>query len=181
MFLLVRCIRTKDHARTFCLLWVAGLWLPASGIVPTPLEFTADRLTYLPGSMFIAFVLLTLSKSNARVVMLVASALLLPLGFLSIQQQLRWKSPETLIAHCLRVDERHYPSILNDAILRLQQGEDPEGPIHSLENAIGTYPHRSAAYHRLIQIHRIMGEESKAETWRQRWQEHCPYDKDAFR
>jgi len=180
-FYLARCIKVKDHRRTFCLLWIAGLWLPASGVVPTPLEFTADRLTYLPGTMLIAFVLLTPWRASDRVVMVTASVLLLLLGFLSVNQQLRWKAPETLIAHCLRVDERHYPSILNDAILRLQRGEDPQGPIRSLENAIETYPHRSAAYHRLIQIHRIMGEEGQAETLRQRWQKHCQYDKDAFR
>ncbi|TAG09972.1 MAG: hypothetical protein EAZ42_05380 [Verrucomicrobia bacterium] len=95
---------------------------------------------------------------------------------LSIRQQLHWRSGEKLISHCLRINERHYPSLLNGAVLSLQRGDNPTGPIRSLEKAIEHYPYRSAAYHKLIQVHQILGNQQLADDLLSIWQAHCAYD-----
>lgn len=175
---LIRHLSHQQHLKAFCLLWALGLWLPASGIIPTPLEFTSDRLSYLPATMLMLYFALALTslvkKNSLQVATLLA--LLIPLATLTIRQQARWHCPESMINHCLKITYRHYPSIINDAVLRLKRGEDPNHSINSLENAIKYYPHRSTAYHRLIQIHRIRGEHRQAKFWTQQWQENCSYD-----
>jgi hypothetical protein len=173
---LVLSIKKGRHPLTFGLLWVGGLWLPASGIMPTPLEFTADRLTYLPSSLLIPVLLICCQSFITTKWQVLLTLLIMTSGFLTIRQQLRWRSGESLIHHCLKVNERHYPSLLNDAVLRLQAGEAPAGPIQSLEQAIEFYPFRSAAYHKLIQVHHILGNHQQARDLMSVWRTRCAYD-----
>lgn len=169
-------LRARNHTLTLGLLWAGVLWLPASGIVPTPLEFTADRLTYLPASLLIPALLISCQAAISRKWMAVLVFLTAALGLVSIQQQGHWKTGQTLFRHSLRIADRHYPSLLNDAILRLRSGEPPAGPIKALETAIDLYPKRSAAYHKLIQVEHILGNRQRAEELATIWRTHCPND-----
>lgn len=178
--LFIYAIRTKKHFVMLGLLVAGSLWLPVSGILSTPLEFTADRLTYLPA----AFLLIGLSSLYTQSPPLPNMIVLfgIPIGILAlltVSQQAHWANDRSLFAHALKHTPHHYPSLINQAVI-LAHEDHSEAAKNSLEKAIIHYPLRNGAYEALIRLHLSRQQRGLALQAAKRWTERIPLSAIAY-
>ncbi|MDP0492196.1 MAG: hypothetical protein Q7Q71_14195 [Verrucomicrobiota bacterium JB023] len=174
ILLLGVAIRQRAALLTLALLWAAALWIPGSGLLPIPLEFTADRLTYLPSSLAIVAAGVWASRQLPRGPFLFSlMGLALLWSALNWRAQQPWEDGPSLVSHTLRHYPSHYPSKVNRAVLQARSGRLDES-ILTLQEAIEDYPLRPGAYEKLIQIHLARGQPQEALDTARRWKSMQP-------
>lgn len=139
------------------------LLLPTLGFMTTPLEFAADRLTYLPSVFFwAAFVkILTQACSFVRYVkppVIATSLVLFSLffAFLTKDQLSHWKDDSALTSHILTHQPDHYLANLHYAN-KLAQAEDFQEALSITQMVIRAHPHRYGIQQTRSRIHLSMG------------------------
>jgi tetratricopeptide (TPR) repeat protein len=114
---------------------VAGLagflacFLPVSGVLAIPVEFTADRLSYLP-ALFLAFALGAVLEESVRRgnrwLVVACGVWALVLAPLTFRQAGYWRNERTIVDRTLSLYPDSVPAQLNDATLAGMEGKPGE-------------------------------------------------------
>ena len=138
---------------------------PTLGLIPTPLEFTADRLTYLSSLFFWSGLLLLLSKIpfptvNERVqkfAPLFSLLLLAPFLFLTHRQIKIWKSDTLLTESILHNYPNHFLANLHLANKLGKQGKFTEALPYA-QILTREHPHRYGGWKTFSEINIHLGQ-----------------------
>ena len=138
-----------------------ALLLPVLGFITTPLEFAADRLTYIPSLFFWAACVLSLQNlfqsQRAKNISLTACLpLVIFYTFLSIKQTKLWRNDQTLTHHILKHSPNHFLANLQIANDLAINGKLNTALTHA-ELLIHSHPHLYAGWQTFTRIHISMG------------------------
>lgn len=141
------------------------LILPVLGFITTPLEFAADRLTYLPSLFFWTACILSIRKiftsSLAQKISLSACALvIIAYSTLSIKQVTVWKNDTSLTTHILKHSPNHFLATLQVAN-KLAVAGDLEPALTHASKLIHIHPERYAGWQTFTRIHISLGSAEK--------------------
>ncbi|MGJ8655309.1 MAG: hypothetical protein ACSHX6_02575 [Akkermansiaceae bacterium] len=136
------------------------LIFPTLGFVTTPLEFAADRLSYLPSLFFWAALVLVIAQSCSMVWCrrVFSVTALLFIGFLvalTHRQLSHWKSDSALIAHILHHEPEHYLANLHLAN-KLALAGDFKNALPVARTITEVHPHRYGGQQTLSGIYLSM-------------------------
>ena len=132
------------------------------GLIPTPLEFAADRLTYLPSLFFwAAFASLIQERFPSTWVRPIYKAvpvlILIPLTWLTTRQIPVWKNTNSLTKHILQEHPNHYLANLTVANQLGVQGQFKDALPYA-ETLIQDHPYRYGGWKTFSEVTRQLGQ-----------------------
>ena len=139
------------------------LLLPTLGFITTPLEFAADRLSYLPSLFFWAALIGLLSQSSSlssyrkKRPLIIAIAILVLAFFMTFthRQRNHWKDDSALISHILRHQPEHYLANFHHANKLALAGNFQEA-LPVAQKITQVHPHRYGGHQTLSNIYLSM-------------------------
>ncbi|MDP0492204.1 MAG: hypothetical protein Q7Q71_14235 [Verrucomicrobiota bacterium JB023] len=162
LYPLARALMRRENPSLAACLYGAYLVLlfPVLGVVTTPLEFAADRLTYFPSFFFWASVVVFLSTRTwlqARIAISLGLAAMAICSFLTIQQLRHWKNEKALTRHILRIHPTHYLANFQSANRLARRGHFREA-LPFAQRLAQHHPYRYGTWQTLSRIHLSLGE-----------------------
>ena len=135
---------------------------PVLGLIPTPLEFAADRLTYLPSLFFwAAFASLIQERASSFRVHPIYKAfpvlVLILFTWLTIRQIPVWKNTDSLTKHILQAQPHHYLANLTVANQLGLQGRFKDALPYA-ETLIQDHPLRYGGWKTFSEVTRQLGQ-----------------------
>ena len=138
------------------------LLFPTLGLITTPLEFAADRLTYLPSLFFWAAAATLLTERfpsllSNRIAQAISLLLLIPFITLTTRQLSYWKNENTLTHHILSQQPDHYLANLNLAN-RLGLQSQFQKALPYAQTLIQEHPHRYGGWKTFSEVNIQLGQ-----------------------
>lgn len=167
-YLTIYALRSKAFLMSLALLWAGGFWLLISGIIPSPLEFTADRLSYTISAVPTLIACHLIAHKFFKPFIFSAIFIFIGQFFLTNLALKKWKNLDTLNQMSLQSSPWHYPSLMNDAIILHHQGEWEQAH-QQIDKALYKYPKKAAAFERKIQFFQKENQSDKAKEYAEIW------------
>lgn len=151
----------------FCFLVFLVLLLPFLGFIPSPMEFTADRLSYAPSFFLWVGMILTLGRLSKRTgqVLAMGGGLLVMVFLGETWRQIPfWKDGRALNERMLQVTASHPTALQNRGVERTLEN-DLEGALLDFEKVTTLYPLRVSAWSNsvrvLVRLNRLEGAQDR--------------------
>ena len=149
-----------------------ALLVPVLGIIPTPLEFAADRLSYLP-SLFLIIAIISLCSEYMKHSPAVLAFRVLPLSYITHQQINLWSDLEKQCKHALAAYPNHYTSLMSLAHLEAREKNFEQAADYAIL-VTEEHPIRYEGWETLVQIYLSTGKTEQATATSQRAHETAP-------
>ncbi len=140
---LVALRNKRGGTACWCFVAAVGLFFPFAGWVHSPMEFTADRLSYLPHCLAIAAI--GLKIQNFRFTHWALAPFAIAAAMISSRELPSWKNGETLNQAMLAVRPGHPTALENRGVARAGRG-DLRGAIDDFLAVTQTHPQRMSAW-----------------------------------
>lgn len=165
--LVILCLKRRENTYLLLLAGSSATLLalaPVLGLLPSPLEFASDRLSYF-ASVFMAMVVGVIAAQLLRnEKMQLGGMFLLALVFagLSWHQLKAWQNDETLCRYIIAQDQFHYLAGANLALIHARAGDFHQAePL--LRNVVAAHPKRARASVELVKVLRVQGKKQEAD------------------
>ena len=157
VYFVIRQRCAGKYLLAFCILMA-----PILGWSPSPLEFAADRLLYLP----LVFLLITIGYGlqrfhKSRIRYILGVLLIMTCGTLSRSQLQIWKSDAALCTHILKHAPDHFLAKINLGLIHARSGDFDQAESVLRENVI-EHPDRLESLRSLSQVLLAKGEPNMA-------------------
>jgi len=157
---LTRIRNGTAHLKERLILLFITLLLPVSGLIATPLEFAADRLSYLPALLLIVAIVHA-AASYSKYALALCSVTILPLAFITHSQIKLWKDLRSQCETALLAYPTHYLSMISLAHLEAREQHYSEA-IRLTKEVTHIHPHRYRGWQTLVKLHLRAGDPTAA-------------------
>ncbi len=134
-----------------CLIVFVFMILPVSGLVATPLEFAADRLSYFP-SLFLMLALVSGLAALGRSYLWVLVVVIIPMSLLCVQQVRVWSDLREQSEKSLVYYSSHYLSMISLVHLEVRDGRF-ERAFELGDELTRVHPKRYGGWETLVKLH----------------------------